>query len=268
MNEHPAPHAALQQYDLKSPVARGFVAEARIQPGQAVLEVGPGLGRITDHLLQAGARVLAIERDASRAAHLRTRYHDAIQTGAVQILTGDALDLVPALPAEWRVVANPPFQLTSRLLRQWLLEDLPAGPPARIDLVLQRQAAQRLCGSANYGHSRPGVLCHLFGSPRLLRFLKRWDTRPRAHVDLVTFSLKRAGSAALPAADLRLVDRLLAAAFAGPHSLREALQGLATKGILATVGARHGFRPDAHPRSLPPPAWLDLARYLHQIGRL
>ncbi|MFW5829581.1 MAG: ribosomal RNA small subunit methyltransferase A [Planctomycetota bacterium] len=262
------PIRALQQHDLKPAVAKRFVHEARIRAGDEILEIGPGRGRISDELLAAGARVVLVERDPARAEHLRGHLAEAIAAGRAQVLCGDALVLQPHLAADWRVVANPPFQITSQLLRTWLLEDLPAGPPRRIDLVLQKQAAQRLCGTTRYGQSRLSVLGRLFGSPRLLQHLKRDDVSPPSRVDLATFSLMRSREQAASAADLRLVDRLLEPAFAGPHSVRQALAGLASKAVLSRQAQLHGWNPDAHPRSVPPRAWLELARYLRQVGKV
>ena len=182
------PKRALQQHDLKPAVAKRFLRDARIRDTDTVLEIGPGLGRISTELLAAGARCVLVERDPERAAGLRERLRPAIESGQAQVLCGDALVLDPALPPAWRVVANPPFSLTSTLLRRWLLENLPSGPPARIDLVLQKEAAQRLCGTTRYGQSRLSVLGRLFGSPRLLASLNRWDVTPPSRVDLATFS--------------------------------------------------------------------------------
>lgn len=261
------PHRALQQHDLDTRHARAFVAAARLRAGDCVLEVGPGTGRITAELLAAGARVRAVERDPQRAAALREHFAAAIDDGSLQVLCGDALVLQPALDEHWRVVANPPFQLTSELVRRWLLEDLPGGWPSRIDLVLQREAAQRLCGTTNYGQSRNSVLCRLFGSPRLQKQLPRDAVRPPARVDLATWSLKRRQHELGPD-DLRLVDRLLEPAFAGAHSLREALGPLATTTILKRNAKEFAYDPACHPRQVPPEAWLALARFLRQLGKI
>jgi 16S rRNA A1518/A1519 N6-dimethyltransferase RsmA/KsgA/DIM1 with predicted DNA glycosylase/AP lyase activity len=261
------PHQALQQHDLDSGQAKRFVADAKLRADDAVLEIGPGTGRITAHLLEQAARVQAVERDPARAAGLRTRFAAAIEAGRLVVLCGDALVLEPAWVGDWRVVANPPFQITSELVRHWLLDDLPCGWPTRIDLVMQREAAQRLCGTTNYGLSRNGVLCRLFGQPRLQRQLPRDAVSPPSRVDLATWSLKRREHDLGPD-DLRLVDRLLEPAFAGAHSLREALKGLATKPILQRNAAEFGYDPAVPPRQVPAEAWLALARFLRSIGKL
>jgi hypothetical protein len=59
---------------------------------------------------------------------------------------------------------------------------------------------------------------------------------------------------------LRAVDRLLEVAFAGPHTVRDALRGVIPGKVLGRLAPGLGFDPAAHPRTVPPTAWLELAR--------
>ena len=255
-----------QQHHLRPAVAERVVADGRIGPGERVLEVGPGSGALTRALLTVGAQVAAIELDPQRAASLHERFATELADGRLQLLVGDARLLQPAVAAPWRVVANPPFQHTAELLRRWLLEDLPDGPPTAIDLVLQTQAVQKLC-SRPPQQAQSGVLVQAWGRAHRGRSLQRDDVEPPSRVPLACLSLRQHQDAPAPAV-LRRLDRLLAAGFAGPQRLRDALRGLATPRILTRQGQEHGYRPDDHPRTLSVPAWLALADFLHGIGRL
>ena len=78
-----------------------------------MLDVGAGGGVLTAHLLRAGARVIAIELHDRRVAQLRERFADC----DVTVVRADASDLrLPARP--FKVVANPPFGVTTALLRR------------------------------------------------------------------------------------------------------------------------------------------------------
>jgi 23S rRNA (adenine-N6)-dimethyltransferase len=257
----------LHQHDLHPPAARRLVADAGIVPGEVVLEVGAGTGNLSAELLAAGAKVHAIELDPRRAAVLRERFGEALAEGRLQLLIGDARHHLPLLPADWRVVANPPFMHTAELLRRWLVEVLPVPPPQRLDLVLQQQAARKLIGGRDKGHTRMSVLCHLGGRPRLSTSLAREDVAPPSHVPLTGFAWQRRRDAPEPA-ELARVDRLLERAFAGPKSVREALRGLATPAICKRQGEAIGWDPEGHPRHVPPLGWLELTRFLHGIGKL
>lgn len=252
------------QHDLAEGPALRLVADARIAADQQVLEVGPGLGALTTGLLATGARVVAIERDPLRVATLRRRFAAQLTAGQLTLLTGDALSLMPPMTRPWRVLANPPFSLTAPLVRRWLLDSHPA--PMALDLVLQREAALKLTGSEG-AHSRSSIMSHLCGRPQVVRHLPRDVVTPPSRVDLAVWSHRRDDDAP-PPEELVAIDRLLDVAFAGPHTMSEALRGLATGVQIRRQAAEQGWKPDEHPRTLSPGAWRALARLLVTCGRL
>ena len=112
-----------------------LVADAGIAPGELVVDIGAGTGAVTAPLVAAGARVIAVELHPLRLAVLRDRFaHDD-----VTVVRADAADLrLPRRP--FRVVANPPFAVTTRAIKRLLA---PGSRLVRADLVVQRAAAQR-----------------------------------------------------------------------------------------------------------------------------
>lgn len=130
--------AALAQnlFVSQAPAGR-LVAHAGLQPGDLVYDLGAGTGRVTRELLRAGARVVAVERDPNLARKLADRFAGE----AVTVVRGDLLEL--PFEAPFKVVANPPFNVTGQLLRRLLA----AGPrPEAAALTLQREAARRYAG--------------------------------------------------------------------------------------------------------------------------
>jgi 23S rRNA (adenine-N6)-dimethyltransferase len=110
-----------------------------------VLDVGAGRGSITAALLEAGARVVAIEAHPERARFLRGRFgSEAI------VVQADASDL--RLPRHrFSVVSNPPFAITMSLLKRLLQ---PGSRMVRADLVLQELATRRWVGPGAPGGRR------------------------------------------------------------------------------------------------------------------
>jgi 23S rRNA (adenine-N6)-dimethyltransferase len=99
-------------YRLAEEHAAALVAGSGVGAGDLVLDLGAGDGRITRHLVGAGARVLAFELHAGRSADLRRRF---AAVDAVKVVRADVTDLrLPRRP--FHVVANPPFAGVSQVL--------------------------------------------------------------------------------------------------------------------------------------------------------
>jgi 23S rRNA (adenine-N6)-dimethyltransferase len=124
-------------HQLDSRWARRIVDHAGINPGDLVLDVGAGAGALTAPLLAAGAHVIAFELHPGRAADLRRRFAGQ----PVRVVAADAADLrLPRRP--FRVVANPPFAVSTALLRRLTSRH---SRLVRADLVLPVPVAARWC---------------------------------------------------------------------------------------------------------------------------
>ena len=111
-----APHKRFGQNFLHDPaVCARIVAAVGVEPGEAVLEVGPGLGALTAPLLAAGARVTAVEVDRRVAACLRDTLGDE---PGLHLREADILDLDPAelAPEPVAFVGNLPYAITGPVL--------------------------------------------------------------------------------------------------------------------------------------------------------
>jgi 16S rRNA (adenine1518-N6/adenine1519-N6)-dimethyltransferase len=121
------------------------LALAAVAPGDTVVEIGPGLGTLTTALLEAGAHVWAVEKDATLHAHLAATLAPQFPD-RLHLLLGDAVEhplagLEPSLPAgaDFKVVANLPYAIAT----PWL-DGVLSGPlPSTLVLMLQQEAAQR-----------------------------------------------------------------------------------------------------------------------------
>ena len=133
-------------HQLSPQHARRLVAESGVGRGSLVVDVGAGLGALTAPLVAAGARVIAVEAHPGRAGALSSRF----PSSRVGVVRADAADLrLPRRP--YHVVANPPFGVTSALLRRLLQ---PGSRLVSAHLVLQEQAAFRWAGDGAPGVGR------------------------------------------------------------------------------------------------------------------
>jgi 23S rRNA (adenine-N6)-dimethyltransferase len=134
----PAPNPAGAHFLHDRSLIAQLVRAAGAGEGRLVLDLGAGGGAITARLAQAGARVIAVERDPRLAARLRRRFDGEPR---VRVVEAD-LRRVKLPRREFLVVASPPFSLTTALLRR-LLGD-PAVRLAAAELIIQDGAARWL----------------------------------------------------------------------------------------------------------------------------
>ena len=135
---------------------RRIVEAAELSKTDKALEIGPGLGPLTELLLANAGEVLAIEKDGRLVEFLRERFHSqfATRNSQFELLHADALELLKTEPrdwSDWKLVANLPYSVASPIL-----VELAAGPraPKLIVATLQLEVAKRLMAQAdddNYG---------------------------------------------------------------------------------------------------------------------
>lgn len=114
---------------------------AHIGPGDTVLEVGPGPGALTKKLVKQAKQVIAVEFDADLARDLPSR----VVADNLQVIHQDILSFdLTALPKGYKMAANIPYYLTSKLLRN-LCES--TNPFSYASLLIQKEVAQRVCAA-------------------------------------------------------------------------------------------------------------------------
>ena len=132
-------------HQLEPGWAAKLVADAALPANALVIDIGAGHGALTAPLVARGVRVIAVESHPARARYLRRRFGDSIV-----VVRADASDLrLPLGP--YHVVANPPFAITTAVLRRLLQ---PGSRLRSAHLVLQHQAARRWSGHTAPGRAR------------------------------------------------------------------------------------------------------------------
>jgi 16S rRNA (adenine1518-N6/adenine1519-N6)-dimethyltransferase len=197
---------------------RRIVELAEVQPGDQVLEIGPGLGPLTEALLAAGARVLAIEKDARLVAILRERLAAALvsegnQAGPLTLQHADALDVVRQRRDwdGWKLVANLPYAVASPILVELAMAER---PPSRLVATLQWEVAQRLMAtSADEDYGILSLLVQLRYVPGSLLPVPAGCFFPVPDVESGCLRMDRRDGELLPAGQRPVFARLVKRAF-------------------------------------------------------
>lgn len=170
----------LGQNFLQDPYAlEKITLAAEIRPTDTVLEIGPGLGSLTRYLAAAAQKVVAVELDDKLFIPLQAviaPYQN------IQLVQGDILGIEPReiiAQADYLVVANIPYYITSALIRH-LLESSPK--PRRIVLTIQKEVAERICAEPG-DLSLLALSVQVYGQPRIAAHIPPGAFFPAPKVD-------------------------------------------------------------------------------------
>ncbi len=226
----------LLDLNLTGRIARG----AGVGPDSLVYEVGPGPGGLTRALLEAGASVVAVEKDdrcIEALAEVQAAYPGRLTVVPADALKVDEAELLGGRTA--RVVANLPYNVSTVLLAKWLTSE--SWPPffSSLTLMFQREVAERITappGGKEYG--RLSVLSQWRTVPKRLFDIppSAFVPQPKITSSVVHFSVLREPVAP---AELRDLKTVVDAAFNQRRKmLRSSLKGVGvdTERLLADAG--------------------------------
>jgi len=251
-----------QHFLFDPSILRRIAAAAVEDPGELVLEIGPGKGTLTRALAERARRVVAIELDRALAAALAAECRG---TG-VEVVAGDALRT--PWPRADVVCGNIPYQITSPLIERALRPPR----PARIVFLVQAEVAARLAarpGGSGYGALTAGV--QLVADVRRLFGVPAGAFRPRPRVDSAVVKLvPRAAPLVADDAEERRARAVIQALFQRRRqqlgrSLREAFD--LDRDAAAALLAGLDIEPAARVEGLAPERFVALARALgHRLA--
>ena len=120
-------------------VIEAIIKSANISDQDTILEVGPGLGALTQQLIKTKAKIVAVEADVDLVPRLQRMFQDSsnFQLEQADILKYDH----SFLPKGYKVVANIPYYLTSKLIRNFLES---SNKPSEMTLMVQKEVAERI----------------------------------------------------------------------------------------------------------------------------
>ena len=223
-----------QNFLVSEGTLRRIVAAADLEPGDVVLEVGPGLGTLTRLLAQQAERVIGVELDQRLVEILSRTLADFPN---VEIVQGDILEMEPGGPGGglsrlspgYKVVANLPYYITSAVLRYLLTARV---KPQLIVVTVQREVAQRMIASPGQ-MSLLSISVQFYGRPRIVAHVPPGAFYPVPKVNSAVVRIDLYDSPPVAVAD---VDRFFEVVRAGFGQKRKQLRNALAQGLSLPVG--------------------------------
>ncbi len=254
------PNRELGQHFLVDDNLLGVIDRlAGLRADDVVLEIGAGVGTLTEHLAAQAARVIAIEIDRKLEPALAEVLDDHEN---VELVFGDAMriDLAALEPSPTAFVANLPYNVAAPLI----LRSIDALPTVRTwCCLIQREVADRFlaaAGEAAYG--APSVLCGLAFDPVGRHAVSRSVFLPVPNVDSSLIAFRRRADWNALAPRWPSILAVVAAGFAHRRKTLAnslSLAGWASRDEIERICAAAGIDPRIRAEALPPPAFLALA---------
>lgn len=276
--------ARLGQHLLTSrDIARAVVAAGDVRPGDTVLEVGPGKGMLTRELLDAGGRIIAIEKDPAFANVLKETFAKEIHDSRFTMYEGDIRDaaILKSLflnLKSYKLIANIPYYITGELLRLFLTAPV---QPSAVALLVQKEVAERIAGKGKRGRGKVkesllSLSVKVYGAPRYVRTVKAGSFNPPPSVDsaiLAITNISRENFAGGRGSAPRREETFFELLHVGFGQKRKTLLGNLKRGWRA-VGAERlekaweelGLAKDVRAEDVPLEKWLELASKLTARG--
>lgn len=177
-----------QNFLFNEDIVEKIVAGAGVGPNSLVLEIGPGFGILTEHLLKTAKKVLAVELDKKAIEYMKLNFSSAKN---FELAEGDILkmknqEIFDRLGGEYEVVANIPYNITSPIIRKFLNYD---PKPRRLTLLVQDEVAQRLAAKPG-ALSILGISAQLYAEVEYLFKVDRENFWPQPEVQSAVIQLR------------------------------------------------------------------------------
>ena len=163
-----------QNFLINEEVIEKLISAAEINDGDKILEIGPGVGALTEKLTEK-ATVIAVEKDSRLIDHLKE-----MESKSLTVLRADFLNvsLEKYLQSNYKVVSNLPFNVATPIIRKLLKEN----PPSLIVVIVQKEVAQRI-ESKGEKENFLSTIIKFRGEPEIVSTIPKNNFWPSPEVD-------------------------------------------------------------------------------------
>jgi 16S rRNA (adenine1518-N6/adenine1519-N6)-dimethyltransferase len=203
-----------QNFLIDKRVLKKIVETAELSPKDVVLEIGPGIGNLTIELAKKVKKLIAVEKDQRVIEILKERLRKE-KIKNVKIFKEDILKFLNSFEPKflYKVVANIPFYLTSRLIRKLLEMEK---KPTLIVLVVQKEVAQRIC--AKPPKMNPlAISVQFYAKAEIISFVSKNSFWPKPKVDCAIIKIEPLINADRKLINADLFFKVVKAGFSHPR---------------------------------------------------
>lgn len=193
-----------QNFLIDSNVLREIIQTANISPEETVLEIGPGLGILTQELIKKAKKVISVEKDKKMVEILEQRFKNCKN---LEIIEGDILKT--NFSAD-KIVANIPYYLTSPLIRMFLES---SNQPKEMILLVQKEVAQRICAKPPK-MTILSVSVQLYSQPKIISYVSNKSFWPAPKVNSAIIKISEIKK---PKIDTKKFFKVLKIGFSSPR---------------------------------------------------
>lgn len=256
------PRKSMGQNFLQDEEISRWIAD-QIQPDDAdvVIEIGPGLGALTKHLVGRPKRLVLIEKDSQLAPELTSHFADRMD---VEVIHNDATRINLR---SWfqhgplRIVGNLPYSVGGEILKHWLGSPSPVGSAV---FMLQKEVCDRLAAThTDDAYGALSLLVQKDWNVEILRIVPPEVFKPRPKVDSAVIRITPRDPATLPVFDRVLFDRLVRMGFSQRRKQLKNLLPAAPRGFEALAQSL-GVSLTVRAEELSLPQWIQIARWYEE----
>ncbi len=165
-----------------------IISAAGLQPDDAVLEVGPGLGILTEQLVKRVKKVVSVELDGKIFGFLQAKF---AEIGNLALVNQDILKFQPSVYGleigQYKIVANLPYNITSFFLKIFLSGKI---RPVEMTMLLQKEVAERICAKPGK-MSLLAISVQLYSEPLIIGQVGRNNFWPPPEVDSAIIKISK-----------------------------------------------------------------------------
>jgi len=258
-----------QNFLIDRGAIKKIIKTTNLTPQDIVLEIGPGIGTLTQELAKKARRVITVEKDQRLVEILK----EILKTSEnVKIIHGDILQIsnFQSLISNYKVVGNLPFYLTAPVIRKFLeYKNLARGGPKEMVLVVQKEVGQRICAKPP-DMNLLAVSVQFYAKPEIVSFVSRKSFWPQPKVDSAILRIAPLIGAFRKLINADLFFEIVKAGFSQPrkqliNNLSQALlpvykQGGINRGVIRNWLLKNNIQPNQRAETLTIEDWIDLTK--------